>query len=125
MEPNNNEPKTTPAPAKPRPISFCVLSKEAGPNGCPVVQSVDKLSAAAKAGIAAGDEILALNGVKITSAAQAMELLQGAGIGATVTVRVARQGAQADLSMVVQAKTLSLDVDDLDEVVERKIAPAA
>jgi S1-C subfamily serine protease len=72
-----------------------------------------------------GDEILALDGTRITEALAAMMLLQTAGVGATVRVSLMRAGQPMELPMAVQAKALVLELDDLDEVVERKIAPAA
>jgi S1-C subfamily serine protease len=116
---------TKPVAAKTRPVSFCGFEKAAGPNGGMVVQSADKTSSAAKAGILAGDEILAVNGTRTTDASQTMGLLQAAGVGATVMVTLARTGQPLEVPMVIQAKSLALDLDDLDEVVERKIAPAA
>ncbi len=108
-----------------RPVSFCGFDKATGPNGGLVVQSADPASSAAKAGIMVGDEILALNEVRVAEPAQAMAELQTAGVGASVTVTLVRGGARLSVPMIVHAKSLALDLDDLDEVVERKIAPAA
>jgi S1-C subfamily serine protease len=113
------------ATKKARPVSFCGFQKHAGPNGGLVVESADKACSATKAAIVVGDEVLAVNGTAVTDVSQAMAVLQAAGVGATVTVAFVRAGQRMDVPMVVQAKSLALDLDDFDEVVERKIAPAA
>lgn len=108
-----------------RPVSFCGFAKEAGPSGGLLVQSADKSSSGAKAGIVPGDEILEVNGIRLTDPAHAMGLVQAAGVGVTVTVVLLRGRERLTVPMTVQAKSLALDLDDLEEVVERKIAPAA
>lgn len=112
-------------PAKSRPVSFCGFEPAPGPNGGLLVRTADKNSSAANAGILVGDEILAVNGTNLSDAASAMSLLQTAGAGATVEVTLLRDGQALRVAMPVLAKSLALDLDDLDEVVERKIAPAA
>jgi S1-C subfamily serine protease len=126
MEEEN--PRVTASPAvtvKSRPVSFCGFAKEPGAQGGLIVQTVDARCSAAQAGIAVGDEVLALNGTAVSEPAQAMALLQSAGVGAVVTVQVLRGSEQVAVAMTVQAKSLALDLDDIDEIVERKIAPAA
>jgi len=114
-----------PTVTKSRPVSFCGFDKTPGPNGGLVVRVADGASSAARAGIVIGDEVLAIDGQKLNDAAHAMTLLQAAGVDANVTVKLVREGAELELPMVVLAKSLALELDDLDEVVERKIAPAA
>jgi S1-C subfamily serine protease len=120
----NTAEKCTPS-TKPAPISFCALAKTLGPHGGLIVQTADKLSSAGKAGILAGDEIIALNDLRPRGVEEALRIVEEAGVGATVYVQLIRGDARATLPVELFAKTLSLDLDDLDEVVERKIAPAA
>jgi S1-C subfamily serine protease len=113
------------AVAKSRPVSFCGFDPASGPNAGLLVASADPASSAAQAGIAVGDEILAIDGARVKEPAGAMALLQAAGVGATVCIELVRSGAELRVPMQVLAKSLVLELDDLDEVVERKIAPAA
>jgi S1-C subfamily serine protease len=97
------------------------------PAGTLLVQKLERFGAAAKAGVAVGDEILGFDG-------QAMpregveefirELCARIGVGGTVPLRLRRAGAELDLGVrLVAKKSLSLNIEEISEVLERKIAP--
>jgi membrane-associated protease RseP (regulator of RpoE activity) len=68
------------------------------------VESVRDGGAAATAGIEAGDVLLMLNGTKIDDVQHYSDLLKEQKIGATVTVRVRREGAEVDLQVKVGSR---------------------
>jgi S1-C subfamily serine protease len=70
-----------------------------------VVASVREGSPAAKAGLEAGDLIVALAGVAVTDVEQYTEVLDAQKIGSTVPVRVRREGAEAELQVVVGSRS--------------------
>jgi S1-C subfamily serine protease len=91
-----------------------------------VVKRVDRFGSVAKAGIVAGDEIVGLNGARLTNPPEkcVLEVITKVGVGGTVTVNVMRNGARVDIPVVLRAKrALNLDLEEVSEVLERKIAP--
>jgi S1-C subfamily serine protease len=95
-----------------------------GPNGGLLVQKLDRNGSAAAGGVRVGDEVVAIDGKPIQKAESVAPLLaEAGGVGATVTVRVIRDRAPVDLPVKLLKKTLSLEVEDVAEVLERKISP--
>jgi S1-C subfamily serine protease len=89
-----------------------------------LAQKLDKNGSAAAAGMLVGDELIAINGKPTPSPEAVTALLAAAGgVGAVVTVRVVRNGAAIELPVTLKKKTLSLEVEDVAEVLERKISP--
>jgi PDZ domain-containing secreted protein len=72
-----------------------------------------------------GDELISIDGKKVVDAPSVLVILQAAGVGAKVTVRIARNKAITDVPMTLfpQKKVLSLDLEGVDAVLERKISP--
>ncbi|MBL8753526.1 MAG: ChaN family lipoprotein, partial [Planctomycetes bacterium] len=68
------------------------------------VESVRGGGAAEKAGIEAGDVIVALAGTKITDVQHYSDLLKEQKIGASITVRVRREGVEVDLQVKVGSR---------------------
>lgn len=98
----------------------------AGPNGGGVIQKVEKFSSAARAGLLVGDEIVAINGQQPQGGEQVMSLLQSVGVGGTAKVNIVRAGKPMEIAVkLIEKKVLNLDLDEVDESLERKIAPAA
>jgi S1-C subfamily serine protease len=94
-----------------------------GKNGG-VIEKVEKWSTALKAGVQVGDEIVLWNGQKLTSFEHMVEILDAAGVGGIVKLGVLRGGNNIELNLTVpKRKTLSLDLDEIDDVLERKISP--
>jgi S1-C subfamily serine protease len=95
-----------------------------GPGGGVLVQSVQRFGSAAKAGVQAGDEVVASNGQTVARLEQWLLDLEAIGVGNTVTVRVVRAGTTIDIPMkLLEKKVLSLEIKALEEVLERKISP--
>lgn len=94
-----------------------------------LVKRVGKFSSLGRGGVVAGDEILAVGDAPIatlTDGDAATAFLQSIGIGQTVAVRLVRGGEEQRLEVKILArKKLSLDLSEVEPVVERKIAPAA
>ena len=104
-------------------VNFGVEAKP-GPNQGGLVQRVARFSSAAKGGIIPGDEILAFDGKRMTAPEQVQAALAAAGVGATIQVTLLRNGSPMELPvLLLEKKTLKLDLDEVDEVLERKIAP--
>jgi S1-C subfamily serine protease len=100
------------------------MASTPGPNNGLLVQKVDRNGSVAGGGVLVGDEVVAING-KPTPRAEAVApiLAEAGGVGAVVTVRVIRDRAAIELPVKLVKKTLSLEVDDVAEVLERKISP--
>jgi uncharacterized iron-regulated protein len=102
---------TDPAPAAPasteglRPALGLMPDYGAAAGDGVVVASVREGSPAAKAGLEAGDLIVALAGVAVTDVEQYTEVLDAQKIGSTVPVRVRREGAEAELQVVVGSRS--------------------
>lgn len=75
-----------------------------GEGGGVKVGSVREGGAAEKAGIEAGDVLVALNGVAIKDIEHYTELLDALAIGQPAKVRVRREGAEVELSVVVGSR---------------------
>jgi S1-C subfamily serine protease len=100
------------------------LGTAPGPNGGLLAQKLDRNGSAALGGVCVGDEVIAINGKPATcSASVAAILAEAGGVGATVTVRVIRDKGIVELPVTLKKKTLSLEVEDVAEVLERKISP--
>lgn len=67
------------------------------------VQAVPADSAAARAGLRAGDLVLQLNGTAVTSVADVQRLLQSTKPGQTISLGVMRNGQATNLSVTLQA----------------------
>jgi len=72
-----------------------------------LVTSVTDNSAAAKAGIKAGDVITSFNGQTVADAAQLRRLVADAKIGTTATLKVLRNGRPADLKIMIESSASS------------------
>ena len=100
------------------------MASAPGPNGGLLVQKVDRNGSAAAGGVCVGDEMVAINGKPTSKPEVVAPMLAAAGgVGAVVTVRVLRDRAFVDLPVKLLKKTLSLEVEDVAEVLERKISP--
>jgi S1-C subfamily serine protease len=118
------------APAQPmenqmaRAASLGVQTKP-GANGGLVATTVEASGSAASAGVAVGDELVAINGTATPSAEAVAACLKAAGgVGATATFRIIRGGATLELTGSLKCRQLSLDVEDVSAILERKISPA-
>jgi S1-C subfamily serine protease len=117
---------TRAAPEKSKPVAFGVVPGGAGPNGGTLVQRSPRFSPAGKAGILAGDEIMTLNGTQPASIDEANTLLQAIGVGGIVKVLVVRGGKRVEIPVTLgENKIANLDLGDIDQILERNIAPAA
>jgi S1-C subfamily serine protease len=95
-----------------------------GPSGGGLIEKVEKWSSALKAGIQVGDEVMLWAGQKLKSFEHFVEILDAAGVGGVIKVSVLRAGKTVELNFTVpKRKTLSLDLEEVDEVLERKISP--
>jgi predicted metalloprotease with PDZ domain len=68
-----------------------------------IVASVQKNSAAAKAGIAAGDTIVEFDGVRVRSSAELRRLIRETPVGRTVEMKIVRDGSTRVLSAKLEA----------------------
>jgi S1-C subfamily serine protease len=113
------------AAASSTPVSLGLLAEGGGPNGGYVVTKVERFGSAGKAGIQLGDELLALNG-KLRTPEETTAILSQLSPGAVITLTLLRKGQRMEVPVKLMAyKPLKLDLDDIDDVLERKIAPAA
>jgi C-terminal processing protease CtpA/Prc len=92
-----------------------------------VVQKLDRFGSCAKAGVVVGDEIFAIDG-EVLPAEGVEEVAQGIcariGIGGTVQLRIRRAGEEMEVPVRLLAKkSLTLNIQEISEVLERKIAP--
>jgi len=100
------------------------LASAPGPNGGLLAQKLDRNGSAAVGGVRVGDEVVAINGKPISRADAVPALLaEAGGVGAVVTLRVIRERGVVELPVTLKKKTLSLEVEDVAEVLERKISP--
>lgn len=72
-------------------------------NGRLLVTSTVRGGAAANGGVNAGDEIVALDGQKVTSSEELSQALAGRPVGAAVKLQVRRDGLPRDLSLTLTA----------------------
>ncbi|MFN7671013.1 MAG: ChaN family lipoprotein [Planctomycetota bacterium] len=84
-----------------------LMPEYGGEEGGVKVGSVREGGAADKAGIEAGDLLVALNGTAIKDIEHYTELLDALTIGKAATVRVRREGAEVDLQVVVGSRPRS------------------
>ncbi|MEJ7598955.1 MAG: PDZ domain-containing protein [Kofleriaceae bacterium] len=100
------------------------MASVSGPNGGLLAKKLDSNGSAAVAGVRVGDEVVTINGKPVDKAeAVAAVLAESGGVGATVAVRLIRDNAVVELPMLLKKRTLSLEVEDVAEVLERKISP--
>jgi S1-C subfamily serine protease len=110
-------------PKNPQELNLGIKMKP-GPSGGGLIEKVEKWSTMLKAGVTAGDEIMKWNGQMLTSFDHMVQILDAAGIGGTVKLTLLRSGKTVETAFTVpKRKTLSLDLDEIDEVLERKISP--
>lgn len=90
------------------------------------VGKVEKFGSAGKAGIQQGDVLVSFNGKAVDSFETAQKIAEELGTGGSVKVRLIREGKPLDVEMKLRAKkkALKLDLEELDEVLERKISPS-
>lgn len=81
-----------------------LMPEYGGDEGGVKVGSVREGGAAEKAGIEAGDLLVALNGTAIKDIEHYTELLDALAIGKPATVRVRREGAEVDLQVIVGSR---------------------
>jgi predicted metalloprotease with PDZ domain len=113
------------APAAPAP-SLGVADSSITERGTIHVSKLDKFGSAAKAGLLAGDEILAINGTSLPASPieHLIEVITRTGVGGTVNLRVSRQGSLIEIPVTLRAKkTVMLDLEEVNEVLERRISP--
>src|SRR5262245_5092216 len=103
-----------------RPAANLGMASTPGPNNGLLVQKVDRNGSAASGGVLVGDEVVAIDG-KPTPRAEVVPpiLADAGGVGAVVTVSVIRDRAVVELPVTLVKKTLSLEVEDVSEVLER------
>jgi S1-C subfamily serine protease len=97
-----------------------------GKHGGVSVMKVDRFGSAGKAGVLVNDEILSWNGQSPKTEAEFLAIMTSLKVGETLRLRIVRNGAQMDLPvpLLAKRKKLSLDLEELDETLERKISPA-
>jgi S1-C subfamily serine protease len=101
-----------------------VLEWKPGPNGGVLIERLDKYGTLGKAKFSVGDELISIDGAPFDSHETVTSVLQQAGVGGTVKVQRIRGRETEELEVKVRAKrTLNLDLDDSDELLERKISP--
>ncbi|HEU0037046.1 MAG TPA: hypothetical protein VFQ53_40825 [Kofleriaceae bacterium] len=96
--------------------------------GTLLIKELKKFASLAKAGLKAGDEIIAFGPIKGGDMEKEVErvkaLMAQTGVGGTIPVRMRRAGKISDVQMkLVAKKTLNLSLEDVDLELERKIAP--
>lgn len=105
-------------------ISFGLMDFEKTASGTVLVKKVNKFSSLGKAGIGAGDEILAMDGVVAKSPEEAGAILRAAGIGGSVDFLIRRAGEELHIPVkLLKKRRLNLQLDEVDASLERKIAP--
>lgn len=110
-------------PTKPQELNLGIKMVP-GPSGGGKIEKVEKWSGLLKAGLTAGDEIMLWNGKKMGSFDDLVNVLDAAGVGGALKLTVLRAGKTVELNATVpKRKTLSLDLEEIDEVLERKISP--
>jgi S1-C subfamily serine protease len=94
-----------------------------------VAKRVDRFSSLGKAGVQVGDVLLAINDTALAQLPTPEALMahwSSLGVGATALVRLLRDGQPLTVPVVlVVKKVVSLDLEEIDASLERKIAPAA
>src|ERR1019366_899982 len=70
-----------------------------------IVNSVQKGSAAAKAGIEAGDAIIEFDGIRVRSSAEMRRLIRETPAGRTVAIKIVRNGKASVLSAKLDASS--------------------
>jgi S1-C subfamily serine protease len=97
-----------------------------GPNGGLVLAKVEKFGTAYKAGLQVGDELVSFEGQTFATPQDGLAILQTLGVGATVSVEAFRGGERLTVPMkLYEKKVVKFDLDDISNVLERKISPAA
>jgi S1-C subfamily serine protease len=89
------------------------------------LDAVRKFGSAGRAGLQPGDVLVSLNGVAATSLEQLSAVMEPLQVGDVVTAVYRRNGAEATVAIKLRAqkKALNLDIEEMEEVLERKISP--
>ena len=90
------------------------------------VGKVEKFGSAGKAGVVQGDVLVSFNGRTLDSFETAQKIADEVGTGGALKVKLVREGKPLELEMKLRPKkkALKLDLEELDEVLERKISPS-
>src|SRR5262249_37746875 len=97
-----------------------------GANGGLLLAKIEKFGTAYKAGLQVGDELLTFDGERFATPQEGLALVQTVGVGGTVQVELVRAGERLTLPMkLYEKKIVKFDLDDISNVLERKISPAA
>jgi S1-C subfamily serine protease len=111
------------------PASLGIQDYVITPQGGALIRKLDKFGSCGKAGIVVGDEIQGLNGMRLPAEKPAEwtgEVCKKIGVGGTVNVHILRGGKQMVVPVkLVARKVLSLDLEEVSEVLERKISPSS
>jgi S1-C subfamily serine protease len=110
------------------PASLGIQDYVITPNGGALIRKLDKYGSCGKAGIVAGDELQGLNGTKLPKDKPAEwtgEVCRKVGVGGSVNAHILRGGKQMIVPVkLIARKVLSLDLEEVSEVLERKISPS-
>lgn len=107
-------------------VNFGIVDTDITPRGGFLLKKVLKHSSLGKAKIGAGDEILLIAGKKMVEPylETVPQQLRELGVGTVIKVRISRAGKLLDVPVKLLAKhSFSLDVEEVSEALERKIAP--
>ena len=111
-------------PENDREVWFGILQADKTCDGSWILRHVDKYGSVAKAGLLVGDEICFINGTKLESIDEFLELAKTIGIGNVARIRLIRDGKKLEIPVKLRAKPkLMLSLDEVADVLERKIAP--
>jgi S1-C subfamily serine protease len=93
--------------------------------GCLRLDAVRKFGSAGRSGLQDGDVLVSFDGAAATSLDQLSTLIEKRAVGDVVNATYRRNGAQANVSIKLRAgkKALNLDIEEMEEVLERKISP--
>jgi S1-C subfamily serine protease len=92
------------------------------------LKKIDKFGSAGKAGLLVGDIVTGVNGKRLPPQ-KPQELVLAecaiAGVGGTVNMHILRAGKEMVVPVkLVARKTIALDLEEVSEVLERKISPS-
>lgn len=115
--------ETAPGPAP----DLGVLEFTLSSRGTMILHKLNRFASLGKAGIVAGDEILAIGDHELPVPdlqELSREVCARVGVGGTVDVRLLREGEERTVPVRLLAKkSFVLDIEEVSEVLERKIAP--
>jgi S1-C subfamily serine protease len=105
-------------------VSFGILDLEQTPRSSWILKALDKFGSLSKAGVQAGDELCFIEGETLNSAEDFLAIGKRIGVGGTARVRLIRGGKKLEIPVKLRAKPkLELTLDEVSDVLERKIAP--